>query len=106
MFFFFRYYMTILHRDYLGPGSVKVAALFYQTELTNQSTSFARQEHQQIEVKSTVIQEVQKISLITESVQPGVYEVQKVEICDPSNGGAVLRFRMGFYNVYTGTCGA
>jgi hypothetical protein len=98
--------MAILHRDYSGPGAVKVAALFYQTELTNQSTSFAKQEHQRIEVRSVVVREVQKISLDTGSVQTGVNEVQKVEICDPANSGAVLRFRMGLYDVYTGTYSA
>lgn len=94
--------MVILQRDYGGPGSVDVAARFHQTELTNQSTSFAEQEHQIIAVRSTIVREVQSISLVTENVRPGVYEVQKVQICDPLQSGAPLMFRLGLYNVYTG----
>lgn len=94
--------MVVLNRDYGGPSRVQVAAQFFQTELTNQSTSFAYQEHQKIEVRSAVVTEVQSVSLVTENVHPGVYEVQRVEICDPANSGAPLVFRLGFYNVYTG----
>ncbi|XP_061168814.1 fibrocystin-L-like [Saccostrea echinata] len=95
------YYMVILHRDYSGPERIRVAARFYQTDLTNQSTAYAEQEHQKIEVRSTVVREVQNISLVTESAGAGVNEVQKVQICDTAQSGAQLMFRMGFYNVYT-----
>ncbi|XP_062574409.1 fibrocystin-L-like [Saccostrea cucullata] len=95
------YHMVIVHRDYSGPERIRVAARYYQTELTNQSTAYAKQEHQKIEVRSTVIREVQNISLVTESAQTGVNEVQKVQICDTAQSGAQLMFRLGLYNVYT-----
>ncbi|XP_061164553.1 fibrocystin-L-like [Saccostrea echinata] len=98
-----KYYMEILHsHGSSGDPSVQVAAQFYNTKLTNQSTGIADVEHQLVKVTSTVVREVQKISLeVAPAVGAITNEIQVVEVKELSGQYSDATFRLGQYGVYT-----
>lgn len=98
-----KYYMEVLH-SYGSGGSplVQVAARYFDTELTNQSTGIVNMEHQLVKVTSTVVREVQKLKI--EGVAPvggKVNEIQVIEVTELSGGTSDATYRLGLYGVYT-----
>ncbi|XP_062600839.1 fibrocystin-L-like [Saccostrea cucullata] len=98
-----KYYMEILHsHGSSGDPSFQVATQFYDTKLTNQSTGIVDVEHQLVKVRSTVVREVQKISLgLGTTVGSIINEVQMVEVKELSGQYSDATFRLGLYGVYT-----
>uniref|UniRef100_K1QFR0 Fibrocystin-L n=1 Tax=Magallana gigas TaxID=29159 RepID=K1QFR0_MAGGI len=98
-----KYYMEVLH-SYGSSGSplVQVAARYFDTELTNQSTGIVNMEHQLVKVTSTVVREVQKVKIeVVPIVGSQRNEYQIIEVTELSGGTSDATYRLGLYGVYT-----
>ncbi|XP_064635838.1 fibrocystin-L-like [Lineus longissimus] len=84
------YYFEAYHRQASGGGSFYMGAKIFTSTFNNKQTGDAVNEMQEVKIQSTIVNEVQNISLVNWATGSSVNEVQTVTV-DGTNGGFQLR---------------
>ncbi|XP_064635071.1 fibrocystin-L-like [Lineus longissimus] len=80
------YYFEAYHRQGYGSGSFYLGAKIYHSTFNNKQTGDAVNEMQEVKVQSTIVNEVQNITLINWATRSVVDEVQTLSIGGTSGG--------------------
>ncbi|KAK3107032.1 hypothetical protein FSP39_005622 [Pinctada imbricata] len=96
------YYLEAWHRENVVHAQLKIAARYYGTKMTNHSTGQVEQENQIVKIKSSVLRDIQNLTLNGfTSTATAVSETQVVNVIEGSGERTSAQFRLGLYEVYT-----
>ncbi|XP_061189118.1 fibrocystin-L-like [Saccostrea echinata] len=98
-----KYYLMILHGEHLQGAFVQVGVKMFTSPVTNEMCGSADQEKQTVSVSSTVVDEVQDVSLSGFNAADTTYTPEKQTVVVSNIGGnEQITFRLGLYGVFTG----